>query len=253
MKTKHLTLAALLLVPTPWAIAQPKESSPTPTPHFGLRGIEPSVRTEPTVETETANTNYPRPGTPLTPKATPKSTTTPPAARESATLPSPPAAPRTTARATASPRSIAGAGSTAISGAAASPVPSAPALPKNPVAAVREMKKRWAAATKEHDIATIESLLAADYIGITAAGNIVNKAGLLAELRKDKNIYEAVTNDRPDVRIHGSTAVVVGTTKQKGKDAAGNEFSYTYRWTDTWVERDGEWQCAASQSIRPSG
>jgi ketosteroid isomerase-like protein len=126
-------------------------------------------------------------------------------------------------------------------------------LPKNPAAAVREMENRWAAATKAHDIATIQSLLAGDYVGVTASGSIVNKAGLLAELRKDKNVYDSVTNSRLDVRMHGDAAVVVGTTKQRGKDASGREFNFTYNWTDTWVLRGGQWQCVASQSFRRAG
>ena len=115
------------------------------------------------------------------------------------------------------------------------------------------MENRWAAATSGHDIAAVQELLAGDYVGVTAGGNIVNKAGLLAELRRDKNTYESVANSRVDVRVHGTTAIVVGTTKQKGKDAAGKPFSYTYRWTDTWVQRDGVWRCVASQSIRLPG
>jgi ketosteroid isomerase-like protein len=119
--------------------------------------------------------------------------------------------------------------------------------------ALRDVENRWANAIAAHDIATIQGLLAGDYIGVTAGGNIVNKAGLLAEIRRDKNKYESVTNARVDVRIHGSTAVIVGTTKQRGTDGAGKSFSYTYRWTDTWAERDGQWQCIASQSIRQPG
>jgi ketosteroid isomerase-like protein len=116
------------------------------------------------------------------------------------------------------------------------------------------MENRWAAATKAHDIATIQKLLAGDYIGVTASGAIVNKAGLLAELRKDKNVYETVANSRLDVRVHGGdTAVVVGTTKQRGTDENGRAFSYTYNWTDTWVLRDGQWVCVASQSFRRAG
>jgi ketosteroid isomerase-like protein len=115
------------------------------------------------------------------------------------------------------------------------------------------MENRWAAATKTHDIATIQGLLAGDYIGITASGTIVNKAGLIAEFRKDKNVYESVENSRLDVRLHGNTAVIVGTTKQRGTEAGGKPFRYTYHWTDTWVLRDGQWQCVASQSLRRSG
>ena len=118
---------------------------------------------------------------------------------------------------------------------------------------MRDLENRWAAATSTHDIAAVQTLLAGDNVGVTSSGNIVNKAGLIAELRRDKNKYESVANARLDVRVHGTTAVVVGTTKQRGTDAAGKAFSYTYRWTDTWVERNGQWQCVASQSIRLPG
>lgn len=87
-------------------------------------------------------------------------------------------------------------------------------------------------------------------MGVTSSGNVVNKAGLIAELKKDKNEYSSVTNSQLNVRTYGDTAVVIGATKQKGKDAAGKTFSYSNRWTDTWVKRDGRWQCVASQSSR---
>jgi ketosteroid isomerase-like protein len=117
-------------------------------------------------------------------------------------------------------------------------------------ATLRDLENRWAAATAAHDSATVQELLAGDYVGVTATGSIVNKAGLLAQLRRDKNTYESVANSRVDVRVHGDTAVVVGTTSQRGKDAAGKPFSYTFRWTDTWVLRNGRWQCVASHSSR---
>ncbi len=118
---------------------------------------------------------------------------------------------------------------------------------------MRQRENQWAAATASHDLAAITKFVADDYMGITADGAIVTKAGLLAQLRRDKNSYDSVSNSRVDVRLHGNTAVVVGTTRHKGKDAAGKAFAYTYRWTDTWVERDGEWQCVSSQSVRQPG
>ena len=94
-----------------------------------------------------------------------------------------------------------------------------------------------------------QQLVAADYMGVNSAGRVVNKAALIAEMKRDKNTYDAATNSGVTVRAHGTTAVAVGTTKQTGKDASGKPFSYTYRWTDTWLERNGQWQCIASQSF----
>jgi len=124
---------------------------------------------------------------------------------------------------------------------------------KAAAAALRELENKWVTATSTHDANAVQALLAGDYVGVTSGGNIVNKAGFLAEMRKDKNTYESIKNSGLDVRIHDNMAVIVGTTKQKGKSATGEAFAYTYRWTDIWMERDGTWQCVASQSIRLAG
>ena len=94
-----------------------------------------------------------------------------------------------------------------------------------------------------------QQLVAADYIGVNSTGRVVNKAALLSEMRRDKNSYDAATNSGVTVRVHGNMAVAVGTTKQTGKTPSGEAFDYTYRWTDTWLERNGQWQCVASQSF----
>ncbi|MBA3882289.1 MAG: nuclear transport factor 2 family protein [Chthoniobacterales bacterium] len=112
------------------------------------------------------------------------------------------------------------------------------------------MENRWLAALQAHDAAAVNNFVADNYIGVTATGRFVNKAALLANIKKDKNVYESAANTRTDVRVHGDTAVIVGTTRQVGKDEAGKAFTYYYRWTDTWALRNGQWLCVASQSIQ---
>ena len=40
-------------------------------------------------------------------------------------------------------------------------------------------------------------------------------------------------------------ATVSGTTTEKGKDKDGKQFTRSYVWVDTWMERNGKWQCIA--------
>lgn len=263
MKTKLLPLVIIAAALTPFALAQ--EVSPTPEEQISLRGAEPSLRSDPTVSVPAeATKEYPRPGTPL---ATPKPKAAPPKAAAPSPTPTPwvtrdvkPAKPQPTkspaknATAKAKPKAASTPVAASVKKAKPQPVAKAPAektkeLPTTP----RGMENEWATAISKHDTATIQTLLASDYVGVTSTGNIVNKAGLLAELKKDKTEYDSVTNSGLVVKEHGDAAIVVGTTTQKGKDAAGKSFSYTYRWTDTWVKRDGQWQCVASQSIRWRG
>jgi ketosteroid isomerase-like protein len=44
-----------------------------------------------------------------------------------------------------------------------------------------------------------------------------------------------------------NVAVVVGMANEKGTGKDGKAFDRTYRFTDTWMDRGGNWQCIASQ------
>ena len=232
---KHIlsTTVALFLAAAPFAGAQ--EESPSPG-KLGLRATDPSSRSEPTVvvPSESSDEDYPKPGTPLT-TATPAN---------AAATPSPSASPTKAAARSKSPAA------TKAASPSPSPAGAAVAAPKAAEPAVRELENKWLAALQSHDVATVQTLVADNYIGVTATGKFVNKAGLLAQVRNDKSTYESGTNTRMDVRVHGDTAVVVGTTRQVGKDAEGKAFTYYYRWTDTWSQRSGKWLCIASQSVQ---
>ncbi|CAN5298151.1 hypothetical protein BH20VER2_BH20VER2_05440 [soil metagenome] len=224
MKTTCAAILGLLFAIAPFAPAQEEE----PTPKLSLRASDSDVAAEPSVSVSTdRSTDYPKPGTPLAtprPKASPTpATKTTPAPRATATPRPAPAAPAATPR---------------------------PAPAGKPEAIVRELENRWLAAIKAQDTATVDALVADNYIGVSATGRFMNKAALLAEMKKNKNTYDTTRNSGLTVRVHGDAAVVVGTTRQVGKDATGKAFDNSYRWTDTWAFRNGTWQCVASQSIQ---
>ena len=45
---------------------------------------------------------------------------------------------------------------------------------------------------------------------------------------------------------HSDTVVVIGATHEKGTEK-GKPFSHHGRFTDTWIKKDGQWLCIASQ------
>jgi ketosteroid isomerase-like protein len=131
-----------------------------------------------------------------------------------------------------------------------SPSPSAaPTMKKlSPQAAVKDAENRWAAAIGSHDRAAVESLVARDFIGVNLKGKIQNKRALLGEMKADKDKYSSSTNEKLEVNIYGpAVGVVAGTYHAGGTDKDGKAFDRTIRFTDTWLERDGQWQCIASQ------
>ena len=237
MKHTVTLFSVLLLATSPAAIAQEDDASPNPD--LQLRATDPQTRSEPSVSvpSESSSSNYPRPGTPL---ATPRPTASPAAAATSS-----PARTKASPRPSPSPSPA----RTAASPAATPAGPISNATRGNVSATIRDLESRWAASIAAHDITVPQQLVAADYIGVNSAGRVVSKAALLSDMKRDKNSYDSAVNSGVTVRVHGNTAVAVGTTKQTGKNPAGQAFNYTYRWTDTWLERNGQWQCVASQSF----
>ncbi len=231
---RPMKLPIALLVAAFPLVAVAQEETPTPAEKLSLRATDSSAEMEPSVSVPSERTvkEYPRPGAVATPTPTPKKAASP--RKESADKPARSKSPAPAKAASPSPAPA----------AANAPVP------KAAVPAVKEMENRWLNALQSHDTSIVQTLVAEDYIGVTATGKFVNKAGLLAEIKKDKNSYTSATNTRMDVRVHGDSAVVVGTTRQIGKDEAGKAFTYSYRWTDTWTQRSGQWLCIASQSTQ---
>ena len=113
---------------------------------------------------------------------------------------------------------------------------------------IKAMEDSWAAAQlqKDHGASVIDGLLASDYSGVGAKGVIRNKAETLEHMKTDTDTYTASANDSLKVHLYGpSVATVCGTSTEKGKDKDGKDFSRSFAWVDTWMERNGQWQCIA--------
>lgn len=121
-------------------------------------------------------------------------------------------------------------------------------------AALKEKENQWEAALVAHDVKLIESLVASDFAGVNSTGKFVNKAAMLAEVKKDKDRYKSAKNDKLTVHVYGpDIAVVTGSARARGTTPAGQAFDRTYHYTDTWVQRNGMWQCVASQDSLVTG
>jgi len=87
-------------------------------------------------------------------------------------------------------------------------------------------------------------------MGTSSSGKTGDKATLIAEAKRDTNTYTSAVSSDLKVRMFApNVAVVTGIAKESGKTKAGKTFSNSYRFTDTWVERNGEWQCVAAHAI----
>jgi ketosteroid isomerase-like protein len=91
-------------------------------------------------------------------------------------------------------------------------------------------------------------MVATDFIGVSSKGKVQNRRAMLADVKGDKDTYTSTKAEKLAVHMYGSgVAVVVGIANEKGSGKDGKAFDRTYRFTDTWMDRDGNWQCVASQ------
>jgi hypothetical protein len=114
---------------------------------------------------------------------------------------------------------------------------------------LKSMEDSWAAAQLQKDkgVSVVSGMLASDYAGVGQKGEMRDKAGQLEHMMSDTDTYTDSKNDTMKVHVYApNLATVAGTSTEKGKDKDGKEFSRSYAWLDTWMDRGGQWQCIAS-------
>jgi len=121
---------------------------------------------------------------------------------------------------------------------------------------VAQLERDWSAAFLRHDLATIDRILADDYMGTDGRGIVTNKAQELEEARAPRPgdplppfviLEETVTDLK--VRTYGDTAVVNGRVIEKIRTKEG-ETEIQYRRTTVWVNRRGRWRCVSFHGSR---
>jgi ketosteroid isomerase-like protein len=94
------------------------------------------------------------------------------------------------------------------------------------------------------DVEAYARLLADDYLETGPDGGMATKAEELALVRSTETTITAVITDDFKVRLFGDAAVVTFRLTFK-KLVDGKEMTGQERFTDTWIKRDGRWQCVS--------
>ncbi len=111
---------------------------------------------------------------------------------------------------------------------------------------LKQMEDAWVKALVSKDQTAVANMIADDFAGFNPEGKHVTKSHLLDEIKNEPNTLSSATNDNMDVHVYGpNLATVTGTTTEKGKDKDGKQFTRSYVWLDSWIERNGKWQCIA--------
>jgi ketosteroid isomerase-like protein len=111
-----------------------------------------------------------------------------------------------------------------------------------------KLENDWNNAMVKRDVAALSRIVADDWTDIEPEG-ISNKAQTLASLKSGEQVWTSAVADEMKVRVYGDAAVVLGRNtvkaQYKGKDVSGQ-----YRFTDTWIKKDGRWQCVATAAVK---
>jgi ketosteroid isomerase-like protein len=115
---------------------------------------------------------------------------------------------------------------------------------------VEVLDVEYQAAVKQGDVATMDRILADDFVLVTGRGRVYTKQELLAEARAGTVTYEHQEDTNRTVRVWGNTAVITALLWEKGTNN-GTPFDYRLWFSDTYVKTGDGWSYVFGQSSIP--
>ena len=112
---------------------------------------------------------------------------------------------------------------------------------------VAALDTEYQAAVKKNDTATMDRILADDFVLVTASGKTYTKPDLLNDARGGRTVYEHQEDTMQTVRVWGDTAVVTAKLWEKGTDG-GKPFDNLLWFSDTYVRTPNGWRYVFAQS-----
>jgi ketosteroid isomerase-like protein len=113
---------------------------------------------------------------------------------------------------------------------------------------IDQLEDEWRTAILGGDVKTMDSLLADDYMAITAAGTLQSRDETLANLRSGRLHFTTLTITDRKVRFYGSTAVVTSLVTIEATNADG-PVTGDYRYTHVYVrDAQGVWKIVSFEA-----
>jgi ketosteroid isomerase-like protein len=109
------------------------------------------------------------------------------------------------------------------------------------------LENAWNQAQLHHDDKALNDLVSDSFVYTDYDGTVMNKAQFLADIKDPSYHASLIANQNMKVFPYQNAAIVIGTYHTKGT-YKGKPFEHWGRFTDTWILRDGRWQCVASHT-----
>lgn len=115
---------------------------------------------------------------------------------------------------------------------------------------IDQLEQNWRDAILHRNVQVMDTLLADDYIGISANGMLQSKEQTLTNLRSGMLHFDMLELSDRKVRFYGQTALVTSKAEVKGNRADG-EISGSYRYTRVYVrDAKGAWRIVSFEASR---
>jgi ketosteroid isomerase-like protein len=105
--------------------------------------------------------------------------------------------------------------------------------------AIMKLENDWCAALIKNDVAALNAILADDLTEVAPSGAVGTKASILSGAKSTK--VSVCKNENMKVRVYGDAAVARGVVAYQDSNMSGE-----FQFTDTYVRRNGHWQCVAT-------
>jgi ketosteroid isomerase-like protein len=126
------------------------------------------------------------------------------------------------------------------------------ASPRDDRAQLLALEREWDTAVVERDVATLNRILADDFMLIWINGQVSGKREMLGNVAARKAEIDPFETEDVIVRIYGNTAILTGRFTQTARLGERHETNQ-FRYTDVYRRTGRGWQAVSAQAtlIKP--
>ena len=117
---------------------------------------------------------------------------------------------------------------------------------------VRQCDTLMQRATASYDVATLDGLLADDFVLISSGGGVFSKQEVLAETADRSTIWYCNDTCNVDIRVYNDDCAIVIADLHQHFQTSDKTVDVRLRYTDTWVNKGGRWLYASGHATRLS-
>jgi len=109
------------------------------------------------------------------------------------------------------------------------------------------LERMWNEAQVNRDAAALEALVSSRFVNTEWDGEVSSKQKFLADIKDPLFKPTGLTIQDVKMNFFGDAAIVTGTYHAQGS-YQGKSYDHIGRFTDTWIQEDGKWECVASHT-----